>query len=357
MEDVPVTVIGVTPRHFSGLQVETSQDIWLPLAMEPVVVRSGLGPGSLWLVGRLKLGASKEQAQAEMAVLYHSTLEEQARATNNLFIRKMKLEVEPAGAGLSSLREEWARPLLLLMALVALLLLIACTNLASMLLARGAAREHEMALRVPLGAGRFRLARQALTESLLLAARGSLLGVFLAYFGAEALVHIIASARRLGPPIELHVRPDLHVLLFTAGVALLAGLFFGLAPAIRAMSIAPASSLRQAGSPGETKIRRLFGKSLVVVQVALSVVLLSTASLFVRHLLNLERLNLGFQKDHVLLVTLDGASSGYDGEQLSRIYQELLGRLEAVPGVRSATFCCFSDLGAGRQSRRHRGRL
>jgi predicted permease len=348
VEDMLVTIVGVAPRKFSGLQVESRQDVWLPLAMQPTVVRSGLGWGSLWLVGRLKPGVSINQAQAETAVLYESTLEEQAKATNNPFIRKMKLEMEPAGAGLSQLREEWAKPLLLLLAVVGLLLLIACTNLASMLLARGATREHEMALRLSLGAGHFRLARQVLTESLLLSAVGSLLGVYVAYFGAGVLAKIIVAERRPGPPLEFHLRADMHVLLFTAAITLLTILLSGLVPALRAMRTAPASSLRQAGSTSETRPRRLFGKTLVVAQVALSVVLLSAAGLFVRHLLNLRHLDLGFHPDHVLLVTLDPEGSGYDDEHLSLAYQDLLQHLEAIPGVRSATICAPSPIsGAG----------
>ena len=283
-----------------------------------------------------------------MAVLYESTLEEQARATNNPFVRKMKFEIEPAGAGLSQLREEWTKPLLLLQAVVGLLLLIACTNLASLLLARGATREHEMALRLSLGAGHFRLARQVLTESLLLSAVGSLLGVYVAYFGAGVLAKIIVAERRPGPPLELHVRADVNVLLFTAAITLLTMLMSGLVPALRAMRTAPASSLRQAGGTSETRPRRLFGRSLVVAQVALSVVLLSAAGLFVRHLLNLRHLDLGFHPDHVLLVTLDPEGSGYDDEHLSLAYQQLLERLEAIPGVRSATICAPSPIsGAG----------
>ena len=348
VEDVPVTVVGVAARNFSGLEVESSREVWLPLAMQPTIVQSGPGWGSLWLVGRLKPGVSINQAQAEMAVLYESTLDEQARATNNPFIRKMKLEMEPAGAGLSKLREEWKKPLLLLQAVVGLLLLLACTNLASMLLARGATREHEMALRLSLGAGHFRLARQVLTESLLLSAVGSLLGVYVAYFGAGVLARIITSERRPGPALDFQVRADTNVLFFTAAITLLTILLSGLIPTLRAMRTAPASSLRQAGGPGETKLRRLFGKSLVVAQVALSVVLLSAAGLFVRHLLNLRHLDLGFHPDHVLLVTLDPDRSGYDDQRLSLAYQQLLERMEAIPGVRSATICAPSPLsGAG----------
>jgi predicted permease len=177
-----------------------------------------------------------------------------------------------------------------------------------------------------------------LTESLLLAAAGGLLGTLLAYLGTGSLVRIIASGRAR---IELQAHPDSVVLLFTAGVALLTGVLFGLAPAWRASGCVPASSLRATGRAGETRLRRLFGECLVVTQVAFSVALLSAASLFVRHLSHLEHLDLGFQRDHVLLVDLNPANSGYDRERLSRAYQELLGRLEAIPGVRSATTCGF----------------
>jgi predicted permease len=341
VEDVPVTVIGVTAPKFSGMQLESRQDFWLPLALEPAALRSNWG--SLWLVGRLKPGVSMEQARAEMAVLYESTLDEQARTTNNPFLRKMKFEMEPAGAGLSHLREEWGKPLLLLMAVVSLLLLIACTNIASLLLARGAARQSEMAMRVSLGASRYRLVREELTESLLLSAAGGLLGVFLAYFGSGALVRIIL-AERIGPRLEFQVRTDETVLLFTAAVALLTGVLSGLLPAVRALGSAPGSSLRNTARSGETRGRRLLEKSLVVAQMGLSVVPLSVAGLFIGALSNLEHLDLGFQRDHVLLVTLDPTGSGYDGGRLSLAYEELLARLAAIPGVRSATICGASPM-------------
>jgi len=290
-----------------------------------------------------------------MALLFRWTLEERTSASKDPVMRQLKFEVQPAGAGLSTeLRGQFAKPLLALMAVVGLLLPIACVNLANMLLARGAARRHEMAVRVALGAGRFRLMRQVLSESLLLSAAGALLGVLLAYFGADALVRIMTSGRPIvgmPPRIRIQVHPDTHVLLFAAGVALLTGLLFGLAPAWNAFGSGPASSLRKIGKAGETRLGRIFGKSLVVAQVALSVGLLGAAGLFIGHLSNLERLDLGFRRDHVLLVTLDPARSGYSGEQLSRAYQDLLARLEAIPGVRSATISAptpISGAGAGR---------
>ncbi len=337
VQDLPVTIIGVTPGAFSGLLIGLRTDIWLP----------SIVPGNLALMARLKPGVSIEQARAEMAVLYRFTIEERARASKDPLIRQMKMEVEPAGTGLALLRDQFGKPLLLLMAVVGLLLLIACTNVASLLLARGAARQKEMAVRISLGAGRFRLACQVMTESLLLSGVGGLLSVSVAYFGAGALVRMMTSGRRT-MPVGIPVEIDVHVLAFTFGVALLTGLLFSLAPTWSAFSSAPVSSLRDMRRAGETRFRRIFGKILVVSQVALSVVLLSAAGLFIRNLSNLEHVNLGFRRDHVLLVTLNEAHSGYTSEQLCRAYRELLGRLEALPGVGSATIGAPSPLsGAG----------
>jgi predicted permease len=236
------------------------------------------------------------------------------------------------------------------MAIVSLLLLLACTNLTSLLLARGAARQHEMAVRVCLGAGRLRLLRQVLTESLLLSVAGSLLGIVLAHFGANTLAHIVASGRAVPgftAHIEIPFRPDLHVLLFTGGVALLAGLLFGLLPAMRALRTVPASALQHSARIGETRSRRFFAKSLVVTQVALSVVLLSAAGLFLGYLSSLRNLDLGFRRDHLLLVSLDRTHSGYQNAQLSRLCQELLGRLQRIPGVRSATLSGATPISGG----------
>ena len=357
MDGAPAKVVGVTAREFLGLQVGSRPDVWVPMAMEPTVQRPSRradGTLSVKLMGRLKPGVSIEQARAEMRVLDHWRVEDLARTRNAPRLRQLTLEVEPAGAGFSALRDRFARPLLALMAVVGLLLLVACTNVASMLLARAAARQREMAVRVSLGAGRGRLVRQVLTESLLLSAAGTLLGVALAYAGADALARVMVSGRGfIGLPqrLEIRIAPDAQVLLFTAGVALLTGVLFGLAPAWNAFASPPASSLREAGRTGEAR-SRLFGKSLVVAQMALSTVLLSAASLFVGHLSNLRHMNLGFQHDSVLLVTLDPARSGLQRPQLARLYQELLEQLYTIPGVRSATLSAVTPIEGPGASRR-----
>ena len=338
--DQPLTIIGVAPRGFAGLEPANPQDMWLPLtAHHPAYATTA----QYWLKlgGRLKPGVSIEQARAEMNVLWQWTLDEQFKASGDRTGLAWKVEVQPAAAGLSQLRDQFGKPALVLMTVVALLLLIACANIASLLLARGTARRREMAVRVSLGASRFRLLRQQLTESVLLAVSGALPGTLLAYWGTDVLVRIMGSGRER---IELQAHPDGMVLLFTAAIALFTGILFGLAPAWQTLRAAPAASLRVSPTTGETRPGRLFNKSLVVAQVALSVALLSAASLFVRHLSHLEHINLGFQRDHVLLVDLNAAGSGYSRAQLSSAYQELLGRLEALPGVRSATMCGYDPM-------------
>ena len=354
VNDVPVTVIGVAPREFFGLQVGVSPDLWVPAAMEPMVQRpsrrmdGSLGVGML---GRLKPDVTLEQALAEMRVLDRYRLEDFASSRSAAFARDFTIELESAAAGFAALRDRFSTPLLVLMTVVALLLLIACSNVASMLLARGAARQHEMAVRVSLGAGRMRLVRQVLAESLLLAAMGGLIGIGLAAIGAGTLARIMLSGReflRLQQRIEIPVQPDLQVLLFTVTVAVLTAVLFGAAPAWHALTSAPASSLRAYAAAGETRSRRRFGKSLVVAQVALSVVLVSAAGLFVHHLSNLRNQDFGFERRSLLLVTLDPTNSGYPREQLFAPYQRLLGRLAEIPGVRSATLSGVTPIsGAG----------
>ena len=336
VNNAPKTVIGVAPRAYTGPQIGLRTDVWMPREKNAVA-----------MLGRLKPGATIAQARAEMPVLFWFTIEERAARSKDPLVRQWKMEVEPAGAGFARVRDRYGKPLVLLMAVVGLLLLLACINMASMLLARSAGRQRELAVRIGLGASRGRLVRQMLTESVLLSAAGTVIGVLLAYFGAGALVKIMASGRA-HERIEIQVVPDLHLLLFTAGIAVLTGLLFGLAPAWYAFRSAPASSLRHAGRAGDTWFWRLFGKSLVAAQVALSILLVASAAHFLSHLSRLRTLDLGFRSDHVLLMVLDPSGSGYRREQLAAPYQELLARLERIPAVRSASITgCTPIQGCG----------
>jgi putative ABC transport system permease protein len=339
VQDVPAPIIGVTPRAFTGLRLEAHTDVWLP--------RPSSSEGPMGIFGRLKPGATIEQARAEMAVLFRFTIDERSAKSKDPLVRQIKMELEPAATGSAGVRDRFGKPLLVLMSIVGLLLLITCVNIATMLLARGAGRDREMAVRSGLGASGFRLLRHVFTESALLSCLGTLLGIFLAYVGTSALVRALRSGRPL-ERAELEVQPDFHVLLFVAGIAAFTALLFGLAPALSAFRTTPAAVLRPHSSAGETLFRRMFGRGLVTAQVALSVLLLSLAALFILHLWNLEHIDLGFRKDHALLVTLDPSQSGSNTAPMPAAYQELLNRLEHVPGVRSASLGAPSPLsGAG----------
>jgi predicted permease len=337
--DAPVTIIGVTQRGFYGLSEPAQQDIWWPMSLGPSA------GGGFGLLGRLKPDVSLEQARAEMAVLFQAAID---RPDANPFVRRMKLRIEPARNGVTTpLTQMLSTPLRVLMATVGLLLLLACANLAGLLLAHGASRQHEMAVRACLGAGRSRLLRQTLTESLLLSLVGCAVGIFLAYFSAHALIRVFQSGRfvMIAPVhFDALTKPDAHVLWFTGAIALFTGLLCGAAPAMSASKTEPASALQQASRIGESRSRRLFGKGLVASQVALSLVLVSSAGLFVGYLSHLRNLNLGFERDNLLLVTLDFAHSGYNPAQFSLLTQELVMRLDAVPGVSSATFSSMSPM-------------
>jgi predicted permease len=352
VEGVPATVIGVAPRGFSGLLPGRSPRLWLPAAMEPLIQQRGRTAsrqGGLAVVGRLAPGVTIEQARAEMRLLDRVRVEELGGGDPQW--RLAEIDVQPAGAGLSVLRDRIGRPLLALMAIVAVLLLITCTNVASMLLARATARRREIAIRVALGAGRLRLLQQLLTESLLLAIAGGAIGFLIATVGARALARAWPIDIRLRGRVEVPVDVDLQVLLFSAALVMLTGLLFGLAPAWGAFTQNPSPTLRPAGVTGETRSRRLFGKGLVVAQVAMSVVLLSAAALIVGELLALRTRDLGFDRDSVLLMTLDPSKSGHTPEQLAPLYEDVLTRLRVIPGVEAATICAVSPIQGGQALR------
>jgi predicted permease len=319
------TVVGVLPREYVGPRVGSRTDVWM--AREP---------GEASLVGRLRPGMTIERARAQLAPLFRTMVVETATRSKDPNTWRITWDLDWAGSGFSGVRDRYGKPLLLLLTVVGALLLLACINVASMLLARTAGRQREFAVRVGLGASRGRLVRQMLLESGLLSAAGTLLGVGLAYAGTVALVRIVASGRPF-ERIRLEVTPDWRVLLFTVAIGAVTGVLFGLAPAWHAFLAAPAGWLRQTGKGGETRGWRFFGRSLVSAQVALSILLVTAAGVLLDHLSRLRNEGLGFRRDHVLLIQLDPSRSGYSRAQLAGPYRGLLQRLEAMPGVRAAS--------------------
>ena len=357
VDAVPVTVVGVTPREFAGVVAGIDPPLWMPVGAEPVIAKpSRLEAGSLSvaLMARLKAGVTREQAQAEMRVLDRARVEQLEARGHDPQWRRATMDVEPTGAGLSILRERFSSPLLLMMGAVGVLLLLVCVNIASMLLARGAARRREISVRVALGAGRLRVVRQLLTESLLLSMLGGAIGVVIAYWGAHVLAAVITSGRSpvgLQETLRIPVSLDVHVLVFAAVATLGTGVLFGLVPAWQAFVCAPSSSLRDIGVAAETKGWKRAGQWLVVAQVALSVILLTSAALFVRHLTRIRSDGLGFQPDSVLQVSLDWSRSGRTPTERRQLYQQLLDRLGATGGVRTATLAAMTPISGAAGSR------
>jgi predicted permease len=343
---MPVTVVGVAHAEFSGIVVGYRPDVWISLAAVPDAMRSRAG---LALAARLRPGVSIEQARAEMRVLYQARIDALARRDPQW--RQAVIDVTPARTGLSTpLHYQFGGPLLLLMSMVGGVLLLACVNIGSLLLARGAARQQEMATRVSLGAGRFRIVRQVFTESLLLAAMGGVMGIVAARFGATLLMRIVMSGTRSpGPAPRLDIPLDERVLMFTGGVTVLAALVFGLMPAIAAFVSAPAAALRQSGA-AQPRSRRVFGSGLVIAQVAISLALLSVSQLSITHLRHLREGSLGFDRRDVLLMSID-TSRAQDPQHLAALYRDIIPRLEAIPGVRTVAASATTPIAPGAASR------
>ena len=341
-----VTVIGVAEQRFAGIVAGYPPDVWISLSAVPDAMRSRV---SLALVARLEPGASIEQARAEMRVLDRARIDELAQRDPQW--RGVVIDVKPARTGLDTpLHQQFGGPLLLLMIMVGGVLLVACVNIGTLLLARGAARQREMAIRVSLGAGRFRIVRQVLTESLLLAAAGGILGVVGARFGATMLMRIMMSGTRSpGPAPVLDIPLDARMLAFTAAVTIVTALLFGLMPAIAAFVSAPAPTLRQSGA-AQPRSRRVFGNALVVAQVAISLALLSVTQLSIAHLRHLRDRSLGFDRQGVLLVSID-TSPAQNRAQLAALYRELLPRLQSIAGVRAVATSATTPIAPGAASR------
>ena len=349
LEKIPFTVIGVTRPEFFGVEAGRELSIAIPMSSERLIrLESWLDHTDFnWLsvLARLKPGVSREQARADAGVVFKRLVSQQAGQITDLHERQMilgqTLDVIPAGAGLDRLRQKFSDPLHILMAIVGLVLLIACANIANLLVARAAARQREIAVRLALGAGRSRLVRQLLTESLLMSIIGGALGLLFAWWGSNALVIFMSNgqARILAP-----LTPDARALGFTAAVSILTGIFFGLAPAIRATRVDAGPALKETRSVSPSN--RL-GKVLVMSQAALSLVLVVGAVLLGRSLQNLETMNPGFDRSNVLTLDLDAEGGGYKGSRLNDYYQQLLLRIAQVPGVRSASAALIAPIAGG----------
>src|SRR5262245_2174422 len=340
----PFTIIGVTPPDFFGVTVGEAPALWAPMMMS-----SQLSPGISieqyfsgplpHVLARIKPGVTEQLARATLTELWQQSLAaasgSQLTSERRQELRRQSIVLTPASHGLSRLREQFSEPLRILMAVVGLILLIACANVASLLLARATARKREIAVRLALGAGRFRLIRQLLTESLLLAGAGGVLGLLIAWWGSRFLLAMVVSGTI---PVFLDLTLDARALGFTAAVSLTAGILFGLAPAWRATRVDLTPTLKDDASYASGGARFGFGKTLVVAQVALSLLLLIGAGLFVRSLGKLKGLDAGFNKENVLIVATDPKMIGYQGRQIAELSQRLLERIKAIPGVRSASF-------------------
>jgi predicted permease len=349
---LPFTIVGVAPPEFFGVQPGQAPDIWIPLVKEARLVPWGASsysgdmwtrPDSWWvmIMARLKPGVSEQAALAAAQGPFLASA--MAAAKKDLKPGEApQLVFVPASRGLDTISWQFSQPLRVLTVVVALVLLIACANIATLLLARATARQREIGVRLTLGASRWRLIRQLLTESVVLSTIGGILGLLLAQWACRALLLLMSTEN---VALDLGQRPDATVLGFCAGVSVLTGILFGLVPAIRAARVEVAPTLKGSGSTFAMLGSRLrLGKALVIVQVGLSLVLLVGAGLFVRTLVNVERQNLGFNRHNLLIFAIDPAKSGYQTQRILRLCENVRERLQAVPGVRAVTYSSLALL-------------
>ncbi|HEY0726513.1 MAG TPA: ABC transporter permease, partial [Pyrinomonadaceae bacterium] len=351
INNVAFTVAGVTPAGFAGTSdVGSTQDVTIPVAWEPQISgeqTNTRGAGIWWLrlMGRLKPGATIEQAQAALAEPFQASVLEhraarQSRAAQPLRTLEPKdlprLGVDSGSRGEMDARRGLATPLQLLLGVVGVVLLIACANVANLLLVRASARQKEIAVRVALGASRARLVRQLLTESLLLAIAGGAVGMLFALWIKNGLLVVT----EWGGPAMVSLEPalDLRVFGFTLGLSVLTGLVFGIVPALRATRFDLTPTLKDAARGSSAISRSLLSRSLVVAQVSLSVLLLIGAGLLVRTLRNLQHVETGFNAHNLLLFSIDPSLIGYKDDRLAELYERMCARLESVPGVQAVTF-------------------
>ncbi len=354
MDGVPFTIVGVAPAGFFGPVVGGSFDVLVPFGTEPLVLgrESALDKRSTWwleIAARMKPGQTPDTVtQAFRAIqpqIREATIPgSMSQADRPQYLRDGLTWIS-AARGKSSLRGRYQRPLLTIMVVVALVLLIACGNIANLLLARASARRHEMSMRLALGASRWRLARQLLTESLLLAGVGAVLSLAFAHWGSRLLLRQLSST---GRPVMLDVSLDWRVLAFTAAVTIVTAILFGMAPAFRAGRVELTDVLKEQGRGLAGDGRRALSQPLVVAQVALSLVLVAAAGLFIRTFSTLATLDLGFDRDPVLLVRMDTMRTSTTPDQRATFFERATQAVTALPGVAGAGVSIISPVsGAG----------
>src|SRR5215813_9550683 len=357
VDNVPFTVIGVAPPEFFGVDPAAAPDLYLPLHTNLLVdgartARMYADGNFYWIemMGRLRPGVSMAQAQAALAPRFHQWVAATA-TTDGERAKLPALMLNPGAAGLGSLRRQYSKPLYVLLAMVGLILAIACANIANLLLARAAARRREMAVRLSLGAGRFRVVRQLLTESVMLASLGGALGVLFATWGVQALTLLFSNGKE---GFTLHAELNWNVLGATAALSVVCGLLFGLAPAIQSTrpDVMPALKNGRGGGP-----RRRAQHVLVVAQIATSFLILVAAGLFVRTLDKLHSVQLGYTRENILLFSLNARQAGHRDPEITTFYSDLRKRFESIPGVSSATLSQSSIISAARTGQAIRGEM
>lgn len=352
--DRALTIVGVAPQGFDGMHPGEMPDVFAPIALQAEIAPQNNASPLLqnaddWWVeiaGRLSPGVSDTAAQASLDMVLKRVVKAQLGSKKG---DTLSLRLEPGATGYDDLRFQFSKSLFVLMGVVALVLLIACANLANLLLARAAVRQREMGIRLALGAGRLRLVRQALTESLTLAAAGGAMGVTLGYFARNAIPSLL-SVSWSSYSYSLGAHFDNRVLAFAVGITLLTGLVFGLAPALRSTGVDVNSSLKVSGrSQTHGRSTQFASRSIVVFEVSMSVLLLVGAGLFLRTLLNLQSVRIGFNPQSIVLFSIDPPRSRYTGAKRIAFFRQLEEKVAAIPGVESSTLLEFALL-AGNDS-------
>lgn len=336
----PVTIVGINPPKFTGVgNVQNSPDIFFPLSMQPVIAPkpgdSLLTDTKMWwvlMMGRLNPDISSESARASLDVALNAAV--RATTTVGKGEEVPRLELPDGSRGENYAGSEFAKPVYVLMSLAGFVLLLACANLANLLLARASARQREISVRLALGAGRARILRQMFTESLLLSFAGGAAGLLLGYLGRNAIPHLLSASWE---PSVVNTHFDWKTFGFTALISITAGLLFGLAPAWQSTKAQVSAGLKDNAQTVTRAANNFAVKALVVIQISLSLLLLVGAGLFVRTLINLNRSHLGFNPDHILLFDLQAPTTRYPAMKSIALYRQLEEKLAAIPGVDSVS--------------------